>query len=177
MGQCHLRYSLAGQDTRPSPERPGFESPDGGKRCYKCSFHQNKCSKQTSSSYTVKMDSHNGLPRVKWAVFQKMLHKCLLRSKTVWPSVLRRWLKAPFRKGVGSNPTAVTFKLPQNAFYKRILHHAKPDAGLTPPRCVFLSRQQNFPSSSSTNSFLTSMTVKHRVSGDAGQVRHIKAGL
>ena len=27
---------------------------------------------------------------------------------TVWPSSLRRWLKAPFRKGVGSNPTAVT---------------------------------------------------------------------
>ena len=26
---------------------------------------------------------------------------------TVWPSGLRRWLKAPFRKGVGSNPTAV----------------------------------------------------------------------
>ena len=29
-------------------------------------------------------------------------------NKTVWPSGLRRWLKAPFRKGVGSNPTAVT---------------------------------------------------------------------
>ena len=28
--------------------------------------------------------------------------------KTVWPSGLRRWLKAPFRKGVGSNPTAVS---------------------------------------------------------------------
>ena len=27
--------------------------------------------------------------------------------KTVWPSGLRWWLKAPFRKGVGSNPTAV----------------------------------------------------------------------
>ena len=26
---------------------------------------------------------------------------------TVWPSGLRQWLKAPFRKGVGSNPTAV----------------------------------------------------------------------
>ena len=31
----------------------------------------------------------------------------LLHVKTVWPSGLRRWLKAPFRKGVGSNPTAV----------------------------------------------------------------------
>ena len=29
-------------------------------------------------------------------------------TKTVWPSGLRLWLKAPFRKGVGSNPTAVT---------------------------------------------------------------------
>ena len=28
---------------------------------------------------------------------------------TVWPSGLRRWLQAPVRKGVGSNPTAVTF--------------------------------------------------------------------
>ena len=28
-------------------------------------------------------------------------------SMTVWPSGLRRWLKAPVRKGVGSNPTAV----------------------------------------------------------------------
>ena len=29
-------------------------------------------------------------------------------SKTVWPSGLRRWFQAPVRKGVGSNPTAVT---------------------------------------------------------------------
>ena len=28
-------------------------------------------------------------------------------SMTVWPSGRRWWLKAPFRKGVGSNPTAV----------------------------------------------------------------------
>ena len=28
-------------------------------------------------------------------------------TKTVWPSGLRRWLKAPFRKGAGSNPAAV----------------------------------------------------------------------
>ena len=28
--------------------------------------------------------------------------------KTVWPSCLKRWLQAPVRKGVGSNPTAVT---------------------------------------------------------------------
>ena len=29
--------------------------------------------------------------------------------KTLWPSGLRRWLKAPVRKGVGSNPTGVNF--------------------------------------------------------------------
>ena len=28
-------------------------------------------------------------------------------AMTVWLSGLRRWLKAPVRKGVGSNPTAV----------------------------------------------------------------------
>ena len=28
-------------------------------------------------------------------------------TETVWPSGLRRWLQAPVRKGVGSNPTAV----------------------------------------------------------------------
>ena len=44
-------------------------------------------------------------------------HKRFLRSQlseisptTVWPSGLRRWLKAPVRKGVGSNPTAVIAK-------------------------------------------------------------------
>ena len=31
-----------------------------------------------------------------------------LRPKTVWPSGLRRWLKVPVRKGVGSNATAVS---------------------------------------------------------------------
>ena len=35
-----------------------------------------------------------------------------LAPMTVWPGGLRRWLKAPFRKGVGSNPTAVMSLLP-----------------------------------------------------------------
>ena len=39
-------------------------------------------------------------------------------AETVWPSGLRRWLKAPVRKGVGSNPTAVT-SLRSFAFCKR----------------------------------------------------------
>ena len=35
--------------------------------------------------------------------------KVSMSAGTVWPSGLRRWLQAPVRKGVGSNPTAVTF--------------------------------------------------------------------
>ena len=31
----------------------------------------------------------------------------LILPKTLWPSGLRRWLKAPFRKGEGSDPTGV----------------------------------------------------------------------
>ena len=34
--------------------------------------------------------------------------RCGRPGRTVWPSGLRRWLKAPVRKGAGSNPTAVT---------------------------------------------------------------------
>ena len=41
-------------------------------------------------------------------VCRVMRQSVLTPSRTVWPSGLRRWLKAPFRKGVGSNPTAVT---------------------------------------------------------------------
>ena len=33
-------------------------------------------------------------------------HEHANRHLTVWPSGLRRWLKAPVRKGVGANPTA-----------------------------------------------------------------------
>ena len=44
------------------------------------------------------------------AVFsQRSFWNVKRNGKTVWPSGLRRWLKAPFRKGVGSNPTAVIF--------------------------------------------------------------------
>ena len=47
---------------------------------------------------------------------------------TVWPSGLRRWLKAPFRKGVGSNPTAVNAAIscffPQASLPAQGLHRA-----------------------------------------------------
>ena len=36
------------------------------------------------------------------------LQKPCTETQTVWPSGLRRWLQAPVRKGVGSNPTAVS---------------------------------------------------------------------
>ena len=40
--------------------------------------------------------------------FLVVVFMCLTHTMTVWPSGLRRWLKVPFRKGVGSNPTAVS---------------------------------------------------------------------
>ena len=49
--------------------------------------------------------------------------------KTVWPSGLRRWLKAPFRKGVGSNPTAVNadqLKPPLAPWYSSWSPHPTP---------------------------------------------------
>ena len=48
---------------------------------------------------------------------------CWLREwhKTAWPSGLRRWLQAPVRKGVGSNPTTVTLK----AFTGHCLHQRR----------------------------------------------------
>ena len=36
---------------------------------------------------------------------------------TVWPSGLRRWLKTPFRKGVGSNPAAVNAAVSEHAYH------------------------------------------------------------
>ena len=37
-------------------------------------------------------------------------------TRTVWPSGLRRWLQAPVRKGVGSNPTAVISQMSTSGF-------------------------------------------------------------
>ncbi len=44
--------------------------------------------------------------------------------KTVWPSGLRRWLKAPVRKGVGSNPTAVIIHGRSPLWRSRFIHNA-----------------------------------------------------
>jgi hypothetical protein len=50
-------------------------------------------------------------PPWNWAAATATLfkkRKCI-SIKTLWPSGLRRWLKAPVRKGEGSNPTGVNF--------------------------------------------------------------------
>ena len=41
-------------------------------------------------------------------------------SRTLWPSGLRRWLKAPVRKGVGSNPTGVMHAVGQLTSHARM---------------------------------------------------------
>ncbi len=55
---------------------------------------------------------------------------------TVWPSGLRRWLQAPVRKGVGSNPTAVTFER-SRAFFSQGARHAR--ASCVVPRRSYAS--------------------------------------
>ena len=61
--------------------------------------------------------------------------------KTVWPSGLRRWLKAPFRKGVGSNPTAVTLRSASDPA-ERLFRIAKRRVGPSSPwrRLIFRGR-------------------------------------
>jgi hypothetical protein len=54
---------------------------------------------------------HSDLVQVVAQALARTILECMvwmnLISRTLWPSGLRRWLKAPFRKGVGSNPTGV----------------------------------------------------------------------
>ena len=52
---------------------------------------------------------HEGRAQLHWAAGMPGNSLTQHSIETVWPSGLRRWLKAPVRKGVGSNPTAVTF--------------------------------------------------------------------
>ena len=75
-------------------------------------------------------------------IFSLMWSFTIMRNfefKTVWPSGLRRWLKAPFRKGVGSNPTAVIYQPKCTDMVVLILRRvtycvckATPPAGLEP---------------------------------------------
>ena len=67
-----------------------------------------------SAQHQKQMQSQATVVR-RWKQRIHMLQAVEIRSEsiqfapTVWPSGLRRWLKAPLRKGVGSNPAAVTF--------------------------------------------------------------------
>ena len=58
-------------------------------------------------------------------------------AKTVWPSGLRRWLKAPVRKGVGSNPTAVI-----RALWQQVCGPLQRDRALTKHRRIHRTRLQ-----------------------------------
>ena len=44
---------------------------------------------------------------VQFVMFLLYMRGVKRTNMTVWPSRLKRWLQAPVRKGVGSNPTAV----------------------------------------------------------------------
>ena len=66
---------------------------------------------------------------------------------TLWPSGLRRWLKAPFRKGVGSNPTAVILLSGQSS--KAWAYRTGPDCSQHPQAVfVFTSRSESPPQDS-----------------------------
>ena len=61
-------------------------------------------------------------------------------AATNWPSGLRRWLQAPVLKGVGSNPTAVTFRpRPISSFF-----------GVRATMCVARSLPHFHPSTQNT---------------------------
>ena len=55
------------------------------------------------------------------------IHASSTVTKTVWPSGLRRWLKAPFRKGVGSNPTAVIYNCREQIRAADLVTYSVPD--------------------------------------------------
>ena len=48
-------------------------------------------------------------PKTRRDAAREARHDSIDVLTTVWPNGVERWLKAPFRKDVGSNPTPVTF--------------------------------------------------------------------
>ena len=65
-----------------------------GRICHGVYWFASALSAHTSQAFTAAPTEH-----ISWVAGSPL---------TVWPSGLRRWLQAPVRKGVGSNPTAVT---------------------------------------------------------------------
>ena len=62
-------------------------------------------SKQRHRLYASVAESQPIMPVLFWG--KGVVTQWIGSLRTVWPSGLRRWLQAPVRKGVGSNPTAV----------------------------------------------------------------------
>ena len=89
-----LVFIKCSKSSRPSfssswPRKPGRQSCVEGCPCCRAPVRvKNRC-----------------LKLLKW---QGQTMAKFMLAQTVWPSGLRRWLQAPVRKGVGSNPTAVT---------------------------------------------------------------------
>ena len=89
-----LVFIKCAKSSRPSfssswPRKPGRQSCVEGCPCCRAPVRvKNRC-----------------LQLLKW---QGQSMATFMLAGTVWPSGLRRWLQAPVRKGVGSNPTAVT---------------------------------------------------------------------
>ena len=98
-----LVFIKCSKSSRPSfssswPRKPGRQSCVEGCPCCRAPVRvKNRCvqSCEGCSSEIVKMAG-------------RVHSKVSMLAGTVWPSGLRRWLQAPVRKGVGSNPTAVT---------------------------------------------------------------------
>ena len=123
-----FRYSLAGQDARLSPERPGLKSRwrlaaitsahcDSSVRALERQDHTASVakspvyvienSKPQHRLYASVAESQPIMPVLFWG--KGVVTQWIRSLRTVWPSGLRRWLQAPVRKGVGSNPGAVIF--------------------------------------------------------------------
>ena len=103
-----LVFIKCSKSSRPSfsspwPREPGRQSCVEGCPCCHAPVHvKNRClqSCEGCSSEIVFLAG-------RMAKFGRVVYS--MSAGTVWPSGLRRWLQAPVRKGVSSNPTAVTF--------------------------------------------------------------------
>ena len=124
---------------------PGTVWPSGLRRCAPQGAH-NRCCQDVA---IAKVRCRGVYPRsaaavrngVRCACCQRLPQAsvCLrcghaLSGETVWPSGLRRWLQAPVRKGVGSNPTAII------ALVSMPAANARPTACVCAMRSVFCSR-------------------------------------
>ena len=98
-----LVFIKCSKSSRPSfssswPRKPGRQSCVEGCPCCRAPVRvKNRCL-QSCEGCSSEIEKMAG----------RVHGKVSMLAGTVWPSGLRRWLQAPVRKGVGSNPTAVT---------------------------------------------------------------------